>query len=104
MVAKTKLGPLRATWVLRHRWEDGAKDGILGSNYEAHKLRSEFHLGIWGKRSKVVGSVKRGKTKEETIKNTFGGNNTINNYMIGLDLIVCRIWVDFTFRPTLGRK
>ena len=42
--------------------------------------------------------------KEETIKNTFGGNNTINNYMIGLDLIVCRIWVYFTFRPTLGRK
>jgi len=22
----------------------------------------------------------------------------------GLDLIVCRVWVDFSFRPTLGRK
>jgi hypothetical protein len=63
-----------------------------------------FRLGIWGKRSKVVGAVKRGKTKEETINNTFGGKNTINNYMIGLDLIVCKVWVDFTFRPTLGRK
>jgi hypothetical protein len=104
MLVKTKIGPLRATWVLRHRWEDGAKGGILGGNYEAHKLRSEFHLGIWGKRSKVVGSVKSGKTKKETIKNTFGGDNTINNYMIGLDLIVCKVWVDFTFRPTLGRK
>jgi hypothetical protein len=104
MIVKTKIGSFRATWVLRHRWEPGAKDGVLSSNYEASKIRREFRLGIWGKRSKVVGTAKRGKTKEETIKNTFGGNNTINNYMIGLDLIVCRVWVDFTFKPTLGRK
>jgi len=104
MIVKTKIGSFRATWVLRHRWELGAKDGVLSSNYEASKIRREFRLGIWGKRNKVVGIVKRGKTKEETINNTFGGKNTINNYMIGLDLIVCKVWVDFTFRPTLGRK
>jgi hypothetical protein len=104
MIVKTKIGSFRATWVLRHRWEPGAKDGVLSNNYEASKIRREFRLGIWGKRSKVVGTVKRGKTKEETINNTFGGKNTINNYMIGLDLIVCKVWVDFTFRPTLGRK
>ena len=81
----------------------GAKDGILGSNYEASKIRREFHLGIWAKRNKVVGSLKRGKDKKETNNNTFGGDNLVSNYMVGLDLIVCKVWVDFTFKSTLGR-
>jgi hypothetical protein len=104
MIAKTKIGPFRATWVLRHRWEPGAKDGVLSSNYEGHKLRTTLRLGIWAKRSKVVGATKRGKTTSETTQNTFSKNNMVYNYMIGLELIVCRVWVDFTFRPTLGRK
>jgi hypothetical protein len=104
MVKSIKIGSFRSTWVLRHRWEPGAKDGVLSSNYEAHKLRTTLRLGIWGRRSKVVGAAKRGKNASETAQNTFNKHNMVYNYMIGLDLIVCRIWVDFTFRPTLGRK
>ena len=103
MITKTKIGNLRATWVLRHRWEAGAKDGILGDNYEAHKLRTELKLGIWAKCNKVVGAVKRKKDGVgcDTSK-TFALDNLVNSYMIGVDLIVCRVWVDFKFKPTFG--
>jgi hypothetical protein len=104
MIAKTKIGPFRATWVLRHRWERGAKDGVLSNNYEGYKLRTTLRLGIWANRSKVVGATKRGKDGKMVVSETFSTNNTVNTYMIGLDLIVCRVWVDFSFRPTLGRK
>jgi hypothetical protein len=104
MIARTKIGSFRATWVLRHRWEPGATDGVLSSNYEAYKLRTTLRLGIWAKRSKVVGPTKRGKDGKMVASETFSTNNTVNTYMVGLELIVCRVWVDFTFRPTLGRK
>jgi hypothetical protein len=104
MIARTKIGRFRATWVLRHRWEKGAKDGVLSSNYEAHKLRTTLRLGIWTKRNKVVGSVKRDKDKKAIINKTFANDNLVNNYMIGMDLIICKVWVDFTFNATFGRK
>jgi len=104
MIKKTKIGSLRATWVLRHRWEAGAKDGILGNNYEAYKLRTELKLGIWAKRYKVVGSVKRKNDGSGDVSKTFSTDNLVNNYMIGLDLIICKAWVDFTFNATFGKK
>jgi hypothetical protein len=104
MIAKTRVGRFRASWVLRHRWEKGAKDGILGDNYEGHKLRTNWQLGIWAKRDKVIGPVKRKKDGTSDINKTFGGNNLVNNYMIGLNLIICKVWVDFTFNATFGRK
>jgi hypothetical protein len=104
MIRKTKLGPIRATWVLRHRWESGAKDGVLGRNYEAYKLRSEFRLGIWAKRDKVVGPVKRNDEGKTLVSKTFGPSNLVNTYMIGLNLIVCKMWVEISFRPHLGEN
>lgn len=104
MITKTKIGNFRASWVLRHRWEAGAKDGIIGDNYEAHKIRTELSLGIWAKKSRVVGSVRRGRDRDKTIKKTFGADNLVNSYMIGMDLIICKVWVSFTFKPTFGKK
>jgi hypothetical protein len=63
-----------------------------------------WQLGIWAKRYKVVGAVKRKKDGTGDISKTFGGDNLVNNYMIGLNLIVCKVWVDFTFKPTFGKK
>ena len=59
---------------------------------------------MWANRSKVVGASKRGKDGKMVVSETFSTNNTVNTYMVGLDLIVCRVWVDFSFRSTLGRK
>jgi hypothetical protein len=101
VIKKIKIGSFRATWVVRHRWEEGAKDGMI-SNYEANQIRTNWQLGIWAKKYKVVGRVKGGNNRSETIKKTFGGDNLVNNYMVGINLIVLNTWVDFTFRPTFG--
>jgi hypothetical protein len=102
MIARTKIGGFRATWVLRHRWEDGSKS-IL-ENYEAHRIRTNWQLGIWFNRSKAVGPRRAGKDNSDSIKKTFGSDNLVNCYMIGLNLIVAKVWVDFKFSPTLGLK
>jgi hypothetical protein len=102
MIARTRIGSFRATWVLRHRWEKGS-DSIL-ENYSAHDIRTNWSLGIWAKRSMAVGVTKRGKDKSETIKKTFESGNLVNCYMIGLNLIVAKVWVEFKFSPTFGTK
>ena len=100
MIKRTKIGSFRASFVLRHRWEKG--NGI--DNYTATQMKKEWNLGVWVKKNKVVGQVKKGKDRDKTIEETFNEVNLVNNYMIGLNLIVCKVWVDFTFKPTFGRK
>ena len=97
MVKKIKIGRFKATFVLRHRWES---DRSI-SNYEVWRMRKEYELGIWFKRNKAVGTVKRGQDSQETAKKTFASDNLVNTYMIGLDLIVCKTWIDFRFNPAL---
>jgi len=102
MIARTRIGSFKATRVLRHRWEEGS-DSIL-KNYDANQLRKNWQLGIWFKRSKAVGPKRPGKDNSDTVKKTFGSDNLVNCYMIGLNLIVAKVWVDFKFSPTLGSK
>ena len=100
MIKRIKIGNSRVSVVLRHRWEKG--NGI--TNYTASQMRKEWDLGIWAKKNKVVGQVKKGKDRDKTIEETFNEVNLVNCYMIGLNLIVCKVWVDFTFKPTFGKK
>jgi hypothetical protein len=101
MIKRTKIGSLRASFVLRHRWEKG--DGI--DNYTAVQMRNEWNLGIWAKKYEALGQVRLPKnqwSRDKAIKETFSDKNLVNNYMIGLNLIVCKVWVTFTFKPTFG--
>lgn len=102
MIAKTKIGSFRATWVIRHRWEEGSDD-IL-ENYEAYDIKRKWSLGIWVKRSRAVGRKRVGKDNSDIIKKTFEEGNIVNCYMIGLNLIIAMVWVDFRFNKTLGSK
>jgi hypothetical protein len=102
MISRIKIGNFRASFVLRHRWEKDSKSAIRNST--ANDIRKNWQLGIWAKRNKVVGQVKKGKDRDTTIEETFNEVNLVNNYMIGLNLIVCKVWVDFTFKPTFGTK
>jgi len=100
MIGKINIGKFRSKWVLRHRWK---KDKSI-TNWETRQLRRNLQLGIWCKMGKAVGPTKKGKNNEDTIRKTFNKSNHVNCYMIGLNLIVCKVWVDFSFRPTMSIK
>jgi hypothetical protein len=102
MIKRIKISSFRASFVLRHRWEKDSNSAI--SNSTANDIKKNWQLGIWIKKYEVVGSVKVVKDRKQNIKETFNQFNLVNNYMIGLNLIVCKVWVDFTFKPTFGKK
>ena len=96
-VKRFKIFKTTIVWVFRHRWE---KDKDL-TNHIVWEMRRRFKLGIWFERSKVVGPVKKGNNREERVKNTFNNSNLVNEYMIGLDLVICKTWVTIKFKPIL---
>jgi|688.fasta_scaffold199382_4 hypothetical protein len=97
---KMKIGSSKISFVFRHRWEAGS-DSIV-ENYEAYDIRRTLQLGIWAKKYEAVGSVRRRKDRKETVKNTFSEKNHVNCYMIGLNLLVCKAWIHFSFSKTFG--
>ena len=103
MIGKINIGKFRSKWILRHRWEKGAKEGMI-SNYEGNQIRKNWQLGIFAKKYEVLGPTKKRKNNEDTIRKTFNKSNHVNCYMIGLNLIVCKVWVDFSIRPTMSIK
>lgn len=88
---------MKIKFVCRHIWE---KDRSL-SNYEVWSMRNTPQLGIWFKRGKAVGRLKKGTNQNETIKQTFDKSNLVPFYMIGFNLIVCKIWFNITLGKTL---
>jgi uncharacterized membrane protein len=90
MISKIRNKWFTANFVLRHRWEDGDY-----TDYELRQLKSTFKLGIWVKTYQAVGK------RKGTSKEVFNKDNHVRVYMIGLDLIVCSVWMDFS-RPTFG--
>lgn len=104
-IKRIKLKGFRASFVLRHRWEKDSDSMI--SNYEANEIKMNWQLGIWVKRYQAVGRVRLPKNvwvRDEVVKETFSDKNLVNNYMVGLNLIVCKVWVNFAFQPTFGEK
>lgn len=73
--------------VLRHRFE---KLPNRYSNYEVEKLRSEFRLGIWAKTYVALGNA------SGPLKKIFSKSNHVRGYMLGFDLIICKIWFDIS--------
>jgi hypothetical protein len=97
MTKKFKIGSMKVSWTFRHIWEENQSL----SNYEVFQMRRRPELGIWYQKSKVLGPIKRGNNREETIKKTFKSNNHVNLYMVGLNLIVCSTWISVKFHPIL---
>lgn len=91
MIKAFKSKSFQISFVLRHRWEDGS--GSTLRNYTANEIKKKLQLGIWVKHYKAVGTAKG--------KSTFQESNLVNCFMIGLNLIVCKVWVEFSFKPTL---
>ena len=90
MISKIRNKWFHINFVLRHRWEEGGME-----NFEKFQMRNTFNLGIWVKTYKAVGK------KKGSIKEVFSEDNHVRAYMIGLNLIVCKVWMDIS-RPTFG--
>ena len=67
-------------------------------------MRKTPTLGIWFKRNKLEGPARKAKTAAETVNKTFSSSNLVNEYIIGLDLIVCKAWIAITTKPSLTIK
>jgi hypothetical protein len=83
MVAKIKIKKFNITFVFRHRWDEKNKSRF-GSDFR------EYGLGIWFRPTKIVGRTNVQNHKEWS-------KNLVNDYMIGVDLIVCKAWVSFNY-------
>jgi len=90
MISRIRNKWFQINFVLRHRWEDGGY-----TNYEALQMQSKFSLGIWVKTYEAVGK------KKGSVKEVFNKSNHVRVYLIGLDLIVCKVWMDIS-KPTFG--
>ena len=68
------------TFVFRHKWE----------NYQ-HKYLNEFkdyELGVWFRKAKIVSNKDFNQPKNWS-------KNVVGNYMFGIRLLVCKMWVSF---------
>jgi hypothetical protein len=79
-IGKLKIGRININFVFRHKWDN--KDEIYNIEFR------DYRIGLWFKKSRIVGSKNFNKPKE-------WDNNLVNNYMIGIDLIICKMWVSF---------
>jgi hypothetical protein len=78
-------------FVFRHRWESRSEA------WEALRMRSNYELGIWLKTYRAVGKA-RGP-----IAFVFSDKNSVRGYMFGVNLIVCKFWIDIS-GPVLELK
>ena len=86
MILKTKIFGYRVNFVFRHKYE---KDLEL-----IDRMRwNQYKLGIWFKRYKAVGKPKKGPA-------IIGKDGTLTNfYMFGVHFVVCKFWIDISYRP-----
>lgn len=72
------IGKLNINFGFRHRFEKGLRYGTF--------RRWEF--AIWFRRNKIVARFKFEEPKEWK-------NNLVNGYSLGVELLLCRIWVSW---------
>jgi hypothetical protein len=81
-IGKLKIGKLNVIFVFRHRWEKG---GDPYKDFKTATMFREWELGLWFKKNKMIGI--KGFTKPNT--------HLVNTYMLGINLLVCKAWVDW---------
>ena len=88
MVKRTSIFGWNLSFVFRHKYE---KDLDL-----LDKMRwNEYKLGVWFKKYKSVGKPIKGPA-------VIGKDGTLtNSYMIGIHLLVCKFWINISYRPLI---
>ena len=89
MIKSIKIGKLNANLVFRHKWEAESKKRILVP------FRT-YDLGIWFKKSKMVGKINFNDPKK-------WGSNLVGDYMFGINLLVVKIWISMDYNGMHGK-
>lgn len=84
MIKAIKIGHLRITWALRHQWEKELEP-------ETFLMKSTRQLGIFFRKSKAVGTRKKGRAM-------FDGDNLSPSYTFGLNLIWAKTWINVDWK------
>lgn len=86
MIQKLSIKGWRINFVFRHKFEKKMEliDRMGWNKYE---------LGVWFKKYKAIGRPKEGPAK-------IGKDAHLTNcYMFGVKLLVCKFWIDISYRP-----
>lgn len=84
-IAKMRLGHLTIKAVFRHKWD--SPEDVYVSRIEYKTKR----LGIFARRILAVGTKHKGKA-------LFAKGNLFPVYLIGMDLIYAKCWLEFSWR------
>jgi hypothetical protein len=84
-IKQINIGKLNITLVFRHRFEK--PDEVIGKFRYNHEFR-EWELGLWFRKAKMV-------AKKEFRDPNKWKNYLVNSYMIGINLLLCKAWVDW---------
>ena len=83
MTQKLKFGNMNLLFVFRHKWD-------FKNKIRHYELKNQYRLGLWVKKDKII-SRKNIKTPKKW------ASGLINDYTIGVDLILCWISLSFNF-------
>lgn len=84
-VRKLRLGYLRVTFVLRHKWDD--EEDKLYQRFEWKTKR----IGLWFKTYKAVGV-------ENFKKPSLWSKNMGKSFMVGINFIWINTWLDISWK------
>ena len=83
MVKYFKIGKIEFKYVFKHRFEKDREKELFSSVWR------KWELGIWGKTHQAVAK------KHHKVVSDWG-KNSVNVYMIGIELLWCRMWLEFS--------
>lgn len=81
VIGKFKINELDFTFVFRHRFEKDENNKLI----DKFTMWREWELGLFYKRWKIVGKKDFNKPKKWK-------NNLIPEYMLGINLLLCKAW------------
>jgi hypothetical protein len=84
MYISKQIGKLNISFVFHHRFEK--KDDYI---FHSTNFR-DWKISIWFKKDKIVGR-KNFKNPKDWDK------HLVNNYMIGIDLLIIKFWISFDY-------
>lgn len=92
MIKKFNILGYRIDFVFRHMFEK--RDQEKSAYYKIYMWK-EKRLGLWYKTFQTVSKPKNGPVK-------IGKDGTMStSYMFGIDLIICKFWIDICYRPLI---